>query len=599
MPRTRRVMPFLQRRQATWYLRFRLPVRLQELAGRSELRLSLGTRELSVARQRAEEVLPNVYGLKQLARHMSALEPGHVQRALDLALSRLEEELRRTREPWMRGRDRSIHGLEKGLGEFLPITGDFKTISPGQIQELKLMSLRRAIERSEHARGADRARQLLQEIGAPVDERSPHFHELALEVLKLEAMHLEAQKARALGDYRTEEELIAYYTRPSARLEASAVSATAAPTGPRLSEAWQEYAREKMTALPRPQWSDKTAKFQNSTFKEFVEIVSDLSLGEVNRETILRYADVLRQLPKNRRKIHGDRPIKELLVVKTGEKSRASERTLLEKLIRVRAFLDWCRVTKGLPKTDPTELISFQADSQSYVPFTQTDLVALFNSEDYERQGHSKAWRFWIPLIALYTGARQAEIAQLTVTDIGTEDGVPFISITDFGEGQHVKTQAGIRKVPISSKLISLGFLDYVEALRASGADSLFPDLRKKRGDLSADSSAVSRWFNEHYLEDCGVERRDSAGKRKVFHSFRHTAITKALSTGGTRLAHCQQVFGHEKSILGETATYMGTFPVSVLVPVIEALDYGLDHSSYRDFWRRHAGGQVASPAIR
>src|SRR6266404_9112760 len=27
------------------------------------------------------------------------------------------------------------------------------------------------------------------------------------------------------------------------------------------------------------------------------------------------------------------------------------------------------------------------------------------------------------------------EIAQLTVTDIGTEGGVPFISITDFGEG--------------------------------------------------------------------------------------------------------------------------------------------------------------------
>jgi hypothetical protein len=91
MPRMRRVMPFLQRRQATWYLRFRLPVRLQELGGRSELRLSLGTRELPVARLRAERVIPNVYWLKQLARYMSALAlgPEHVRRALDLAFAQI------------------------------------------------------------------------------------------------------------------------------------------------------------------------------------------------------------------------------------------------------------------------------------------------------------------------------------------------------------------------------------------------------------------------------------------------------------------------------------------------------------------------------
>jgi len=129
MPRTRRVMPFLQRRQATWYLRFRLPVRLQELAGRSKLRLSLGTRELSVARQRAEQVLPDVYCLKQLARHMSPLGPVHVQRALDLALSRIVDEVRRTREPWMRGRAQSIHGLQNGLVKSLPGDGASKLIS--------------------------------------------------------------------------------------------------------------------------------------------------------------------------------------------------------------------------------------------------------------------------------------------------------------------------------------------------------------------------------------------------------------------------------------------------------------------------------------
>jgi len=290
--------------------------------------------------------------------------------------------------------------------------------------------------------------------------------------------------------------------------------------GPRLSEAWRDYAREKRSALPKPQWSEKTAEFQESTFAEFLEIVSDLRLSEVERQTIIGYAQTLQKLPKNRKKIHGEMPIAELLKLETPAKDRASERTLAEKLIRVKAFLDWCRVTKSFPKTDPTERISFKAESQSYAPFTQEDLQALFGSKDYVEAKHGKTWRFWVPLLALYTGARQAELAQLTVRDIGEEDGFPFLSITNFGEGQHVKTKAGIRKVPISSRLQELGFLDYIDALRKRGDRSIFPDLRRKDG--KADSSAISRWFNEHYLQACGVQRHDGTGRRKVFHSFRH-----------------------------------------------------------------------------
>jgi hypothetical protein len=56
MPRARRVMPFLQRRKATWYFRFKLPGRLRPIAGHSEMRLSLGTTELWVARQQAVSI---------------------------------------------------------------------------------------------------------------------------------------------------------------------------------------------------------------------------------------------------------------------------------------------------------------------------------------------------------------------------------------------------------------------------------------------------------------------------------------------------------------------------------------------------------------
>jgi integrase len=571
-------MPFLHRRECTWYFRFKLPERLKALAGRYELRISLGTRELAVARQRAEQVLSDVYCLKQLARHMSGLDPSHVQRALDIAFSEIVEKLERSKEPWLRGRVSAWVNGSTGFG-FQP-NGSSAVPAGFGLLDIQLFGLRRAIEANDPARGRESARALLKRIDAPVEEESPIFQRLALELMKLEAMHLEAQKARADGDFRKEEEFIEYYRRRGYRSELQ----VAAPVGPRLSEAWQEYAREKRSALPKPQWSDKTADFQESTFEEFLEIVSDRRLSEIDRETIIRYAQTIQKLPKNRKKIHGETPIVEVLKLNIPEKNRASERTLAEKLIRVKAFLDWCRVTKGLPKTDPTERISFKAESQSYAPFTQEDLQALFGSKDYIDKRHTATWRFWVPLLALYTGARQAELAQLTLKDIGEEGGVSYLSITNFGEGQQVKTKAGIRKVPISSRLKKLGFLDYVEALRTRGDRNLFPDLRRRNG--KADSSAISRWFNEQYLEACGVQRQEASGRRKVFHSFRHTAITKALSAGQSMLAHCQQVFGHEKSLLGETATYMGVFPIETLVPVVEALDYGIDHRGYQEAWR-------------
>ena len=104
MPRRRRVTPFLHRRKASWYLRFKLPRSLSRLIGRAEFRVSLNTKEFVLARARAEGALPEIFWLKSLVRLMSELEPEHVQRAVNLAFSRIVAELERTKEPWMRGK---------------------------------------------------------------------------------------------------------------------------------------------------------------------------------------------------------------------------------------------------------------------------------------------------------------------------------------------------------------------------------------------------------------------------------------------------------------------------------------------------------------
>lgn len=83
----------------------------------------------------------------------------------------------------------------------------------------------------------------------------------------------------------------------------------------------------------------------------------------------------------------------------------------------------------------------------------------------------------WIPLIILFDGMRNNEIAQLYVDDIQEQEGIPFFRIWDAGvRNQRIKVDASQRNLPIHSKLIELGFTSYVQKMRESGQAQLFPN---------------------------------------------------------------------------------------------------------------------------
>lgn len=85
----------------------------------------------------------------------------------------------------------------------------------------------------------------------------------------------------------------------------------------------------------------------------------------------------------------------------------------------------------------------------------------------------------WIPLIILYDGMRNNEIAQLYIDDIQERDGIPYFRIWSSDErNQRIKVGTSQRDLPIHSKLIELGFMEYVKKMRASGQEQLFPHCR-------------------------------------------------------------------------------------------------------------------------
>lgn len=124
---------------------------------------------------------------------------------------------------------------------------------------------------------------------------------------------------------------------------------------------------------------------------------------------------------------------------------------------------------------------------------------------------------YWLPLIALFTGARSGEIIQLNVGDIKCEGGIHYFRITDDGEEggeeQEVKTDSSIRQIPVHSQLLRLGFLDFVKSM-GEPSNRLFPDFpRAKDGYYS--TSYAPRF--KRFLINIGAKT-----DKHSFHSFRH-----------------------------------------------------------------------------
>jgi integrase len=162
-----------------------------------------------------------------------------------------------------------------------------------------------------------------------------------------------------------------------------------------------------------------------------------------------------------------------------------------------------------------------------------TELRLLFNSPVFTTNVRPKGGggeaAYWLPLLGLFTGARQGELAPLCAGDVSTDEatGVVFITVTDDDErGTRVKTASSRRVVPIHPELVKLGFLDVVEESRKQGGRTarLFPLL--KPGPRGGYAEAWSKWFGR-YIRGLGITNKD-----RVFHSFRH-GFKDALRAAG------------------------------------------------------------------
>jgi integrase len=193
-------------------------------------------------------------------------------------------------------------------------------------------------------------------------------------------------------------------------------------------------------------------------------------------------------------------------------------------------------------------------------------------------EGRPRRGRFWVPLIALYSGMRLNEICQLYVEDIKTAGGVDFFDVrTSLDDGtragdKRLKTKNAQRQVPIHPELRRFGFLEYVAEMKNAGHPRLFPELQLCGSGTYSDN--FQKFFSRFLRKIRGQNLADIS-----FHWFRHTF------RDGLREAHvsteiANRLCGWEESV-GMAGHYGRGPSLSVLCGAVSKVDYvglRLDH---------------------
>lgn len=326
-------------------------------------------------------------------------------------------------------------------------------------------------------------------------------------------------------------------------------------------------------------WDNQTAAQAKKTYSLWKELSGDRRIDSYDRADAQKFKDVMQALPWDYGKAAEFRgkaisDIVRLDVARTPKSERLAVRTVKRHFAALSGLWRWA-ITEGMASINPFLGFTFpsmlRANEQRDMWSTE-ELAALFAtpvwlgclSEGRRSTAGSLILRdekFWLPLIAVFSGLRQEEIAQLHLEDIRKVDGHLVFDI-NARPPRKLKNRNAVRKVPVHSTLVQLGLMEHIKTLKDAEVPLLFPNLKAGGADERL-GHAFSKWFTR-YRRDVGVYR-----KGLDFHSLRHTTTTM-MQRAGVPIASIDELTGHATP--GETARYSHGLAMGQLVDAIESI---------------------------
>lgn len=543
----RALMGLIRDRHGTYYAQKRVPDRLQEAVARvlkSDkprqvfLKRSLGTKVLKDANTRAKPVLMEfdraLSAAEALVKRPAQAKPPRTS-LNDAEIKRMAEYVYAKALAWDErsryGRDElkrieaeheRLEGPLSGPWAFSYETLPAHGLSPAQLAENReqladsLKDFREAVSLGDISAVEDHIEEALSAFDINLDRQSGAYPRLGIEVLRAYARALQAIEQRNAGEPVPTPQVVT----PS----------TIAASGT-LKQAFEGWKKER----ERP---EGTVHEYGRAIDMFIQLHGNLALLEIKRSHALRFREALQLVPRSRRGPLRNASLPELSA--WGKEhptfAKISAGTVNKQLGAVQAIAGWGRhnglVPEDAPWTDVFAEMRLEEEQSRREPFDAHELQTIFNDELFTElkvpAGAKGAAGVWLPLLALFGGARQGEYAGLRVSDVREDEQTRVMLMwfaSDRKAGPRLKTKSSERVVPIHPELIKLGFLDYVAMRHKEGEHAwLFPTIAP---DQKGALSAWAKWWGRYLRTHIGV--RDTS---RVFHSFRHGFTDRARSAG-------------------------------------------------------------------
>ncbi|NYZ69837.1 site-specific integrase [Endozoicomonas sp. SM1973] len=325
--------------------------------------------------------------------------------------------------------------------------------------------------------------------------------------------------------------------------------------GIKLEDAHALFISEKM----RMDWTDKTKDSGACpAFKCLIDILGNMEAKKVTKRIAIDCTRQLYEYPAKRNQ--GENKNLSLKCLKKKDVPVIAPPTAVKYFTHISMFFNWLENREYID-SNPFRGLRPRAKkaATSKKAFTPGELEMLFKQYIIKEKNKTKEWKFWVPMLALYTGARLEEIAQLNTSDVKQKDGIIYLDIHD-DENNQLKNNSSIRKVPIHIDVLQMGFLAYCESRKDE--TKLFNLFRAKTGQYGR---TVTAWFS-HIKKSLGLP------STKVFHSFRHTFRDLAVESGIPN-EHLKALLGHAQGDMTH-GIYGSGFSLKLLNESMQRIDY-------------------------
>lgn len=234
-----------------------------------------------------------------------------------------------------------------------------------------------------------------------------------------------------------------------------------------------------------------TSRKYDHIFKALRAVLgADRDIKTITRQDCRAVRDLIERLPAHMGKKYPGLDI--AAAVDAGEKDRAAKiapGTVTTYLQNLAAVFNWAVEEDLLEKSPAVRLVEKAKPMVKRRGFEPAELKVLFGSLAGERE--VTPWKFWVPAMSAYSGARANEICQLRVAEFVVIDGIHCVDLTEYDrEGRRMAdarlNAVTVNRLPHSSGeaspvLLSSRHTKAMAATTASQANGLAAPPKRKR----------------------------------------------------------------------------------------------------------------------